>query len=29
MTHTERRNPRTVLVVDDEQDVLILLKLRQ
>ena len=27
MTHTERRNPRTVLVVDDEQDVLILLKL--
>ena len=27
MTHTERRNPKTVLVVDDEQDILILLKL--
>ena len=26
-THREGRNPRTVLVVDDEQDVLILLKL--
>ena len=27
MAQSERRNPRTVLVVDDEQDILILLKL--
>ena len=27
IAHTQRRSPKTVLVVDDEQDVLILLKL--